>query len=128
MENNAATIEDMDILVDFAGTVLHIADTITAIVSEFPNEPVTWQITPFLSVRDYGYTKYTIPKDTTVNTGTHRYNPTDGLSINPDYCPTINIEEGLIETKEKLAKLELSKAESEFEIDERLSKLELGLA
>lgn len=118
----------MDILVDFAGTVLHIADSITTIVSEFPNEPVVWQVTPFFSVQDYGYTKYTVTKDTTVQPGTHRYDATKGFYLNPDFKPEMDVQEVLMQTRGNLENLMLAKAESELEIEERISKLELGLA
>lgn len=124
----ADIIRTMDILVDFADTVLYIAKEITCTVPEEENVPIIWHISEFLSVQDAGYRKYTVVKDTKVDTGTWRYDTERGFYPNPDSHTPMDTEKELMNMAQRLAEMQVEKAESELEIDERLSIIELGIA
>ncbi|ABX41184.1 hypothetical protein [Lachnoclostridium phytofermentans] len=124
----AGITRTMDILVDFADTILYIAKDITCTVPEDEHVPIIWHVSEFLSVQDNGYRKYTVDKNTKVDTGTWRYNPEQGFFPNPDSYTPMDTEKEIMNIVRCLADMQVEKAESELEIDGRLSSIELGLA
>ena len=108
----------MKILTDSQNSVIFSNDVITGIVE---NETKYWKYSDTCRIFDQGYACHEV-SSVPDNVQSYCYTVAKGFYANPNWVAPPKSLETILED------LVLAKAESELEIDERISKLELGLA